>query len=223
MTRRHLALLLLLATAVAGCDRVYYGTMKKFGFEKRDILIGRVKDARKAQQEAQEEFKSALDRFRDVVGTEGGTLEDKYEKLNGELKKSEDRANAVHDRVKAVGDVADDLFKEWDKELSQYKNREMKAESERELRSTRKRTDALLASMRQAEKRIDPVLQPLRDRVLFLKHNLNAKSLGALSKELSSVEGSVDSLVADLQQSIAEADTFLAEMQKEQEAAGKAP
>lgn len=220
-SRRQLAFLLLLAVAVAGCDRLYYGTMKKFGLEKRDILIDRVRDARKAQQEAQEEFKSALDRFREVVGTEGGKLEDKYEKLNGELKKAENRANAVHERVKAVKDVADDLFKEWEKELSQYKNRQMKAESERELRDTRKRTDALLASMKQAEKRIDPVLQPLRDRVLFLKHNLNAKSLGALSTELSSVEGNVDSLVADLQQSIAEADSFLAEMRKEQDAAGK--
>ena len=97
----------------------------------------------------------------------------------------------------------------------------MRAESERELRDTRKRTDVLITAMRRSEKRIDPVLQPLRDRVLFLKHNLNAKSLGALSKELSSVEGSVDSLVADLQQSIAEADSFLAEMEREQQASGK--
>lgn len=216
--------LVILATALAvaaGCDRLYYGTMKKFGYEKRDILIGRVRDARKAQKDAQEEFKSALDRFREVVGTEGGKLENKYETLNRELQRSEDRAKAVHDRVKAVSDVSEDLFREWEKELGQYKNRAMRAESERELRDTRRRTEALMASMRRAEKRIDPVLQPLRDRVLFLKHNLNAKSLGALSKELSAVEGNVDSLVADLQQSITEADAFLAEMEKEQQAAGK--
>jgi hypothetical protein len=224
MTRRHLgrvALLVAAVSALGGCDRLYYGTMKKFGYEKRDILIGRVRDARKAQSEAQEEFKNALDRFREVVATEGGSLEDKYEKLNRELQRSEDRAKAVHDRVKAVNDVADDLFKEWEKELGQYRNREMRAESERELRDTRKRTDVLLTAMRRSEKRIDPVLQPLRDRVLFLKHNLNAKSLGALSKELSSVEGSVDSLVADLQQSIAEADAFLVDMEREPQASGQ--
>ena len=121
MTRRRVGLVLLVAavSALAACDRVYYGTMKKFGYEKRDILIGRVREARKAQSEAQEEFKSALDRFREVVGTEGGSLEDKYEKLNRELQRSEDRAKSVHDRVKAVHDVAEDLFKEWEKELAQ--------------------------------------------------------------------------------------------------------
>jgi hypothetical protein len=204
---------------MSGCDRLYYGAMKKFGYEKRDILIGRVKDARKAQQEAQEEFKTALQRFREVVEVEGGTLEAKYEKLNGELDRAERRAREVRERVTAVRDVSKDLFKEWEKELGQYSNREMRAESERELRATRQRTEALIAAMQRSEKRIDPVLRPLRDRVLFLKHNLNARALGALTKELTAVESNVDGLVSDLQASIAEADAYLAEMEREQAAA----
>jgi hypothetical protein len=222
MNRRLWILGVALAAAVTApaCERVYYGTMKKFGYEKRDILISRVRDARKAQQEAQQEFRTALDRFREVVGVEGGALEDKYEKLNGQLERAEDRARAVHDRVTSVREVSDDLFNEWRKELSKYENRQLRAESERELRETRRRTETLLASMQRAEKRIEPVLQPLRDRVLFLKHNLNAKALGALTRELSEVEGNVDSLVADLQQSIADADAFLTEMEREQAAAG---
>jgi hypothetical protein len=210
------------AGLMSGCDRLYYGAMKKFGYEKRDILIGRVKDARKAQQEAQEEFKTALQRFREVVEVEGGTLEAKYEKLNGELDRAERRAREVRERVTAVRDVSKDLFNEWEKELGQYSNRQMRAESERELRATRERTEGLIAAMQRSEKRIDPVLRPLRDRVLFLKHNLNARALGALTKELTAVESSVDGLVADLQASIAEADAYLAEMEKEQ-AAAKAP
>lgn len=210
------AVALAAAGSLPGCDRMYYGTMKKFGWEKRDILISRVRDARKAQQDAQQEFKTALDRFREVVSVEGGALEDKYEKLDGQLRRAEDRAKAVHDRVKSVRDVSDDLFKEWRKELGQYRNKDLRAESEREMRATRRRTDAVLASMQRAEARLEPVLQPLRDRVLFLKHNLNAKALGALGNELSGVEGNVDALVADLQRSIADADAFLVEMEREQ-------
>jgi len=67
---------------------MYYGAMEKFGYEKRDILIDRVKDAQKSQQDAQEEFKTALQRFREVVDVDGGTLEQKYEKLDGELKRA---------------------------------------------------------------------------------------------------------------------------------------
>ncbi len=219
---RTLAVLLSLASLTAGastgCDRVYYGTMKKFGYEKRDILIGRVKDARKAQQQAQDEFKSALDRFREVIEMEGGTLEAKYNTLNGELSRAERRARDVHERVSAVKDVSDDLFREWKRELSQYSDRRMRGESERELEATRQRTEQLVAAMRRSEKRIEPVLQPLRDRVLFLKHNLNARALGALSKELTAVEGNVDALVADLQRAIAEADAYVAEMERAQAA-----
>lgn len=217
--RRSVLLWLLVLTAgtAGGCDRLYYGTMKKFGVEKRDILIGRVRDARKAQQDAQEEFKTALERFREVIDVEGGTLEKKYDQLHGELERAEKRAREVHDRVESVEDVSDDLFNEWKKELGQYADRRMRAESERELQATRTRTQGLITAMRTSEKRIEPVLRPLRDRVLFLKHNLNATALGALTSELTAVEGNVDALVAELQKAIGEADAYLAEMERAQQ------
>jgi hypothetical protein len=66
--------------------------------------------------------------------------------------------------------------------------------------------------MERAQRRIEPVLKPLRDRVLFLKHNLNAQAIGALDAELSTVRTNVDALVADLDAAISEADQFVASM-----------
>jgi hypothetical protein len=213
--RRLVLLLLASAVALPACDSLYYKTMKKFGVEKRDILVTRVKDARESQQKGKEEFRNALERFKSVVATEGGTLEEKYTALNKELERSEDRAKEIHDRVKAVKDVADDLFKEWEKELGQYTDRQLRSESERELRETKRRAQAVIKAMEHAEKRVEPVLQPLRDRVLFLKHNLNAAAVGALDKELLALRTNVDALVADLEASIAEAETFLSQMDAE--------
>jgi chromosome segregation ATPase len=214
---RRLAALLVVAAAVASgpaCDALYYKTMRTIGREKRDILVNRVKDARKSQDEAQREFKSALERFQAIVEVEGGSLEDKYEKLNDELQRSEDRANTVKERIKAVREVSEDLFDEWDDELGKYSDRELRRESQRQLRDTKRRTDALIASMTKAQERVEPVLKPLRDRVLFLRHNLNARALGALTQELDTVRTGVDALIADLQRSIADADAFIAEMEK---------
>jgi Protein of unknown function (DUF2959) len=214
-TFSRLGLVLLLAGSAAllpACDSLYYKTMKKFGMEKRDILVKRVREAREAQQEGKEEFRSALDRFKSVVETEGSSLEDKYNDLNKQLERSEDRARKIHDKVKSVKDVASDLFKEWEKELGQYRDRALRAESERELRETRRRAQGVIAAMEKAEKRVDPVLQPLRDRVLFLKHNLNASAIGALDQELVALRTNVDALVVDLESSIAEAETFIAQM-----------
>ena len=202
------------ALPLSGCDRLYYRAMKRVGYEKRDILVKRVKEARESQVKAQQEFKTALERLKEIVDVEGGELEKTYERLNDELERSEGRARDVHDRVKAVRDVSKDLFKEWQDELGKYSDRGLRAESERELRETRRRTDALIASMSRVEKRIDPVLKPLRDRVLFLKHNLNARALGALSKELTAVSAEVDALVSDMQQAIGEADAYLKSMEQ---------
>ena len=213
-----LAVLTIALLATAGCSSLYYRTMKKFGWEKRDLLVKRVKEARESQEDAQKEFKTTLERFREIVAFDGGSLEDKYNKLNDQLKRNEDRARNVKDRVDAVRDVSRDLFREWQEELGKYSDRQMRVESERQLRETRARTDALIASMTGAQKRIEPVLKPLRDRVLFLKHNLNARALGALTKELTGVTSEVDALVADLQKSIAEADVFLSDMEKAKQA-----
>jgi uncharacterized coiled-coil DUF342 family protein len=212
------ALAVCVALASVGCNSLYYGAMKKFGWEKRDILVKRVREARESQDEAQREFKTTLERFREIVAFDGGTLEDKYKKLNGELEDAENRGRRVRDRIEAVRTVAKDLFKEWQGELGQYSERRLRQESERELRETRRRTEGLIATMDAARARVEPVLKPLRDRVLLLKHNLNARALGALTKELDQVTGEVDALVGDLQKSVAEADAFISEMDRAKKA-----
>jgi hypothetical protein len=73
--------------------------------------------------------------------------------------------------------------------------------------------------MDRAQKKIQPVLTPLRDRVLFLKHNLNAQAIGALDAELGKVQTDVDALIADLDASIAEAETFIKTMDVDTSAA----
>lgn len=213
------AFIALAALAASSCDSWYYKTMKKFGMEKRDILVKRVKDARESQQEAKDEFKTAIERFKSVIDVNGGALEEKYEKLNKELNRSEERAKKVRDRIDSVRSVSDDLFDEWDKELKQYSDRSLRTESERELKATRERCEILIRSMERAQRRIEPVLKPLRDRVLFLKHNLNAQAIGALDAELSTIRTNVDVLVADLDAAIAEADQFVASMGAPDEAA----
>ena len=105
---------------VAGCASTYYGAMESFGIHKREILVDRISDAMKSQEEAKEQFASALDQFRSVVSFDGGDLEDLYERLADELDDSEDEAEEVGDRIASVKRVAKDLFKEWEDELDQY-------------------------------------------------------------------------------------------------------
>ena len=66
--------------------------------------------------------------------------------------------------------------------------------------------------MRRAESSIDPVLASLKDNVLYLKHNLNARAIASLKGELTTVNTNVDQLIADMQRAIEESSAFIAEM-----------
>lgn len=200
---------------LAGCQSAYYATMEKFGVHKREILKERVEKARDAEEEAKEQFASALERFRSVVRFEGGTLEEKYEELNRELEVSEEQAALVRNRIDSVEDVAGALFDEWEDELDQYTNASLRKASKRTLETTRIHYARLMAAMKRAEAKIEPVLRPLRDQVLFLKHNLNARAIAALETELTSVETEVASLIREMEAAIVEADSFIRTLERD--------
>ena len=205
-------LLLPLLLWLGGCESTYYAAMEKVGLEKRDILVDRVEDARDAQEDAQEQFTTALERYSALVDFDGGELQDVYENLNDEYEASEAAAERVRGRIDAIEDVAGDLFDEWEDELAQYSSASLRRDSEAKLRDTRRRYEQLIAAMRRAETRMDPVLDALRDNVLYLKHNLNARAIASLDDTVLELEGEVDRLIEEMNASIAEANAFIESM-----------
>ena len=197
---------------LCGCSTVYYGTMEKFGQEKRDILVKRVGKARDAQQETREVFRDALAQFGATVKFDGGNLQKQYDKMSAELARCEGRAEDVHARIGDVERVARDLFREWAAETKQYQNAQYRRDSEAKLRDTQRNCDRMLDAMRNAESKIEPVLSVFRDQVLYLKHNLNAKALASLQDESARIEMDVNALLKDLSTAIAEADRFIQTM-----------
>ena len=194
---------------------MYYGTMEKLGIEKRDILVDRVDNAREAQEDAKEQFESALDEFIAVTNYQGGDLEAQYKKLKGEYEDSLERAEEVRDRIASVEHVAEALFDEWQEELAMYGNRELRRASETQLKATKKSYATLISAMQQAEKKIAPVLKAFNDRVLFLKHNLNANAIASLRTQKQAVQTDIAALIKDMNKSIAEADRFIKSMSNE--------
>jgi len=193
----------------SGCSSMYYSTMEKFGIEKRDILVDRVGDARDSQSDARETFRSSLERFQSVVDTPETGLQEKYDVISDAYDKSLKSANKVRDRIEAVEDVSGAMFDEWEDELDLYQSASLRQTSERRLEETRERYRSLMARMHQVEKRMNPVLEAFEDQVLFLKHNLNAQAIGALEDELGQIRQNVDSLINEMEASIAESEAFI--------------
>jgi hypothetical protein len=209
---RLACLLLSCALFLAGCSGIYYDAMEKVGIPKRKILVDRVEAARGAQQDAKEQFASALEQFLAVTRVPATELQATYEKLNSEFKRSESRAKEVRERIAAIDSVAQALFKEWNQELAEYTNASLRAQSKRQLAATQDRYADLMRVMEQAAARMDPVLDAFRDQVLFLKHNLNAQAISALGGTTRDLQKDISRVIADMEKSIKEADAFIAAM-----------
>jgi hypothetical protein len=200
---------------LCGCSTIYYDTMEKLGVHKRDIMVDRVKAARDTQNEAKEQFLTAMEQFKSVVNFPGGDLEKEYTKLNATLQKSESKAAEVRNRIRSVEDVSEALFSEWRSEIKQYSSDALRKSSQQKYDATRKKYNELIRAMKKAEAKLEPALVPLRDQVLFMKHNLNARAIAGLSNELITVQANVDRLVRDMESAIAEADAFISALKAE--------
>ena len=209
----RLAAVFCMVACLAACQSAYYGAMEQFGFHKRDILVDRVDAAAESQQEAKEEFENAFEQFASVVKVPPSELQSTYDRLNDAFEDAEAKAEEVSERIDSVESVSGALFGEWEDEIELIGNDELRRSSNRQLDRSRDRYEGLMATMRRAEGRMEPVLDTFRDYVLYLKHNLNAQAIASLQGELSGIESDVSGLIRDMEASISEARAFIDSME----------
>ena len=194
---------------LSGCQTAYYSAMESVGVHKRDILIDRVEEAKESQQESQEEFQSAYERLTSLINFDGGELAQQYEVSKDHYDASKAAAEDVSERIESIESVADALFDEWQEEIELYSNASMKSQSQSQLRNTQRQYQSVIRAMRKAEARMFPVLEKLQDNVLFLKHNLNAKAIGALQGEYKNIQKDVQVLIDDMNAAIEQSNQFI--------------
>lgn len=205
---------IVLVIALSGCSSAYYSAMEKVGIHKRDIMVDRVVDAKESQQEAQEQFKSALEEMTALINFDGGDLETQYNVIQEQYEDSKEAAEHVSSRIGKIEDVSDALFEEWQDEIEEISSSSLKRQSTSKLRETQRRYQSLIKSMRKAESKMAPVLSALKDNSLFLKHNLNAKAIGALQGEMVSIKRDVSALIKDMNLAIEQSQKFIDMLEK---------
>lgn len=205
----YLLALVLSIFTLTGCQSAYYSAMEQVGYHKRDIMVDRVEEAKESQQDAQQEFTSALEALSALTNFDGGELETVYNQINDKYEDSEKAAEDVRARIAAIEDVSDALFSEWQSELDLYTSAKLRRSSEQKLRETKASYKTMLSAMKRAEDKMTPVLNTLRDNTLYLKHNLNASAIGSLQGEFSSLEKDIQYAIKQMNAAITESDKFL--------------
>ncbi|AEJ02955.1 hypothetical protein Nit79A3_3221 [Nitrosomonas sp. Is79A3] len=207
-------LVLSLFLMLTACATMYLEGLEKVGIPKRDVMVYRVEKARDTQEETKEQFKSALEQFTAATNFQGGDLEATYKRLNEAYEASAAKAEEVRSRIADIESVSEALFTEWKQEITQYSSAALKQSSQKKLDATQTHYRQLIASMKQAEGKIEPILTVFHDQVMFLKHNLNARAIASLKGELGTIKSDVSALVVSMEQSINEANAFISTMEK---------
>jgi len=213
---RHVPALLLavsLLAASGGCAttrKAYYNAWEKLGYAKRERLVDNVKAARQEQVDAKKEFASALDQFKSVVNFQGGDLEPMYNKLNKEYQRCDAQAGEVRSKIQSVKNVAQALFTEWEGEVGEIKDDpSLQRQSRDLLEHTKSNYKEMIDRMDAAAATMDPVLTKFKNRVLFIKANLNAQAVASLKGTEMEMGGDIDRLIKEMEASIREADQFI--------------
>lgn len=200
---------LFICLLLMSCESVYYSAMEKVGTHKRDILIDRVEQASESQEEAKVEFENALQQLSQLINFDGQELQTQYELSKDHYEASQKAADNVSDRIDSIENVATALFDEWQDEIEQYSSQTLKRQSQVQLKQTQRRYRSVVQAMHSAEKKMYPVLSALKDNMLYLKHNLNAKAIGALKGEYKTIKRDINQLIEQMNQSIADSQEFI--------------
>jgi hypothetical protein len=194
---------------MAGCQSTYYKAMATLGKEKRDILVQRIKEAKKDQDQTKEKLQTTMESFQALTGFQGGSLERNYKRLNSDYENAASQAGKLHDKVQSINQVSNDLFREWQGEISAMDNGKLKSQDTAMLRDAKARQATYLRAMRKTEDQITPVLKVFHDQVLFLKHNLNSRAIGSLKSTAANLQSDVAGLVQSIDASSQEADKLI--------------
>lgn len=201
--------LIVLILLFTGCKSTYYKTMRTLGKEKRDILVSRIKDAKKDQDQTKKQLQTTMESFQALTGFKGGSLEKSYKRLNSDYESAASQAGKLHDKIQSIDQVSNDLFKEWQGEINDMDNVKLKSQDLVMLRNAKTRQATYMRAMRSTEDQIAPVLKAFQDQVLFLKHNLNSRAIGSLKTTSAVLQSDVAGLVKSIDASSQEADKLI--------------
>jgi hypothetical protein len=193
-----------------GCrSSTYYEAMDTVGYEKREMLVDRVEEARDTQIEAKQQLQTALYTLRRFESIPAGELTQLRDDLDGEVDKTEGQLNELQGDIQSVESIAQEVFDDWEAELQKYDSDELRRKSAQELEETKRNYGALISELRSTHEKLATVIAPLKDQVLFIEHAINAGETPPKSDKLDDVRQQISTLIEELEGSIDRTQRFI--------------
>ncbi|MFZ4503302.1 MAG: DUF2959 family protein [Methylovulum sp.] len=189
---------------------IYYRAKESLGEHKRTLVVHHVEQACLGLEDTRNEFVTTLEKFHYLNDSRNNsTLSQKYQLLNQQYHYCQVKTEHILRRIKAIEEVSEALFAEWEKELAGYSNKNLKNKSKLQLKTARQNYARLIKTLYKALDKITPVLAAFKDQVLYLKHNLNAQTIAALQYEFTEISIDINDLIHTMEQILTEANQFV--------------
>ena len=133
--------------------KAYYCTRESIGEHKREIVVYQVEQTCNKLQETKEEFEETLVRFKSLIHTNETSLDHRYNLLNRQYQFCRSKSDAVSNKIRAIQEVSEALFAEWENELNEYSNRTLRASSKQQLKAARQNYSRLITKVSEFKNR----------------------------------------------------------------------
>lgn len=151
----------------------------------------------------------ALERLRETYKPKQTALATAYEdwkKIYNEFAVHIDDADR---HISELNKIADDLFAEWAQEAEMISDSNLKSRSLDKLQDTKEHYQDIQEHLIDKRANAQDITIKLRDRVLFIKHSLNAESLEVLQEEASDIETDMEDMRDDMEKELVQLNDFI--------------
>jgi hypothetical protein len=202
---RFLPSLVLLAAASCASPTERAETVQRV-----DDLLARIERVQVDAVVSKEASQAPLDKLSALCATDfAGDAKEAYTKLLAALDLSQKQARKLRESVEPMQQSADSIFRQWTTDLQAFGNSRMRQRSQTRLDETQSRYQAIYASAQSSLIAYDAYNADLRDRALFLGHDLNASSVAELASDIQALQDQVRQLGVRLDAAAAAARAYV--------------
>lgn len=173
-------------------------------------LVERVRGAQAETSAAREDYGAAFNLYQRLTAPQAVELGALSDDFADSIESCEERAGDVSERIEAIREEADGLFRGWNDELTRFSGEMLRKKSEAMMLDTQARAQRVLDALERVHTRTQPVLQKLQDYALFFHHNLNARAIATLQDTYKDFDTEFKALQAELDRAQTEIEAFLA-------------
>jgi hypothetical protein len=120
-----------------------------------------------------------------MVNKPANDLRPQFKQFNADLAEVESAAKEVGAARRSMGEKGKEFFAEWDKQLAQINNEDIKARSEARKREVNEKMDAIKRSYTEAEMAFRPFFNNLKDVQKYLSVDLTTGGVAAIKETVA--------------------------------------